>query len=179
MPPGKADMETERANLAAWAWSAGMVICLLLVLIGWLVSPVDSLSGRPILLLPDVKAVGDYRRQASGWVGDLRLLDGDLAQLLAGNTDDLFEQSRRSQAALDRAARLAQAVDIHAPPPPLISLQQQLSQTTFAYLESARAASSWVSVPDEAHYQQAAQVLEQAQEWLRELESSQWLKTPH
>ena len=171
-------MESEHPTLATWAWSAALAVCLLLALIGWLASPADSLSGRPILLLPDVKAVGDYRRQVSGWAADLRLLDGDLAQLMAGNTDDLFEQSRRTQAVLDRAARLAQAVDVHAPPPPLAGLQLQLSQTAFAYLEAARAASSWVSVPDEAHHLQAAQMLEQAHAMLGELESSQWLKTP-
>jgi hypothetical protein len=172
-------MDVERTNLASWAWIAGAAACLLLILVGWLASPIDSLNGRPILLLPDVKMVEDYRRQASGWVDDLRLVDSDLAQLLAGNTDDLFEQSRRSQAVLDHAARLAQAIDVHAAPPALSGLQLELVQTALAYLEAARAASGWVSVPDEEHYLQAERTLDQAHQMLRELEGSQWLKTLH
>lgn len=172
-------MDPERSNPTLWAWIAGAAACLLLVLVGWLASPVDSLSGRPLLLLPDVKAVEDYRRLASGWVDELRLLDGDLAQLLSGNTGDLFEQSRRSQAVLDRAARLAQEIDVHAAPPPLSGLQLELAQTALAYLEAARIASGWVSVPDEAHYQQATRTLEQAHTLLSGLEGSQWLKTLH
>jgi hypothetical protein len=170
-------MEAERTAMVTW--TVGAVVCLLLILLGWLASPVDRLTGRPLLLLPDVKAVEDYRRQAASWMTDLRMLDSDLAQLLAGDVGDLFEQSRRSQAVLERAARLVKAIDVHPAPPTLSGLQMKISQAALAYLETAHTASDWVSVPDEEHYMKAEQALNKARTLLDELEESQWLKEPH
>ncbi len=46
----------------------------------------------------------------------MRLLDGEIAALLAGQNADLFTQSRQAQAAFEHALRIAQEIDVQAAP---------------------------------------------------------------
>ena len=49
---------------------AFLLLVIVLGLVGWAFSPLDS-EGRPILLLPDVKKVEDYRKKIGGWAGTM------------------------------------------------------------------------------------------------------------
>ena len=62
-----------------WAWIASLVVLLGL---GLFVSPRDK-NNRPILLMPDVKAVEDYRRSLASWHSRLLELDGRIARALS------------------------------------------------------------------------------------------------
>lgn len=152
------------------------VLALVVVLgvVGWLSSPMDE-NGRPVLLLPDVKAVEDYRRQAANWAQELRLLDGNLALLLSGNRNDLLGQSRTAQNVFQDCLNIAQEIDYTDAPPALVGLRESLTNTSVAYLEASRGILRWVSAPDQANLEQAKKYLTSAQARLRELESSTWL----
>ena len=86
-------------------------LALFLAVLGALSSPRDA-QGRPLLLLPDVKAVEEYRRSMSSATAEMQLLDGEIAALIAGQNTDLFTQSRQAQAAFEHALRIAQEVDV-------------------------------------------------------------------
>jgi hypothetical protein len=147
---------------------------LFLTVLGVLTSPQD-VQGRPILLLPDVKAVEDYRREVSRISNGLHLLDGEIAGLLAGPNTDLFTQSRQAQAAFEHALQLAQDIDVPAAPPPLEGLRGAAAGTASAYLEAARLALRWVSLPQEANRTSAENGLMLARQQLKTLEESKWL----
>jgi hypothetical protein len=70
-------------------WSLVTPLIAILLGIGWFASPRDE-NNRPLLLLPDVKAVEEYRRLANRWRDELRLVDGEIALTLAGDTSDLL-----------------------------------------------------------------------------------------
>jgi hypothetical protein len=146
----------------------------LLVVVGWSASPRDE-NGRPLLLLPDVKAVEDYRRLAVAWNDEFHLIDGEIAALLADESYDIFGQSRQAQRAVERALEIVQGIDRQEAPPTLVGLREDLGRVSISYLESARLALRWLSVPDQAHREQVEQSLSQARSGLKELESSQWL----
>ena len=147
---------------------------LFLTVLGALSSPRDA-QGKPLLLMPDVKAVEDYRQSVSNATASMQLLDGEIAALLAGQTTDLFTQSRRAQAAYEHALRIAQDVDVHIAPPALNGLRGVASSTASAYLEAARLAIRWVSLPQEENRTEAENSLAQARQQLNTLEKSKWL----
>ena len=147
---------------------------LFLILVGVLASPHDA-QGRPLLLLPDVKAVEDYRRSIRGAADSMRLLDGEIAALLAGQNADLFTQSRLAQAAFEHALRIAQEIDVQASPPALDGLRGAAADTASAYLEAARLALVWISLPVESNHTEAESELLQARQQLQTLEASKWL----
>ena len=152
-----------------------LALGLLLIGLGWLASPRDA-QGRPLLLLPDVKAVEDYRRAATHNAAGLRLLDGEIATLLQGQNPDLFTQSRQAQAAFEHALAIAQKIDIQSAPPALAGLREASAQTASTYLEASRLALRWVSLPQASNLAIAEDQLAQAQQELETLEDSQWLK---
>src|SRR5664279_4990012 len=86
-------------------------LALFLTAVGALASPRDA-QGQPLLLLPDVKAVEDYRLSISSTTAGMQLLDGEIAALLAGQNADLFAQSRQAQVAFEHALQIAQDIDI-------------------------------------------------------------------
>jgi len=47
-------------------WLLIIPVTVILLGIGWMASPRDE-NNRPLLLLPDVKAVEEYRRLANHW----------------------------------------------------------------------------------------------------------------
>ena len=92
-------------------------IAVLFTIIGAIVSPLDDL-GKPVLLLPEVKEVEDYRRSAQDWVSQLSVLDGEIANVLTAQPQgDLFSQSSSAQQTLQHAVELAQQVDRTRVPP--------------------------------------------------------------
>ncbi len=149
-------------------------LVLFLILMGALFSPHDA-QGKPLLLLPDVKAVEDYRRSMGSATAEMQLLDGEIAILLAGQNLDLFTQSRQSQATFEHALRIAQKVDVQTAPPALEGLRVTAAGTASAYLEAARLALIWVSLPQEDNHTAAEGSLVQARQQLETLEESKWL----
>ena len=143
--------------------------------IGWLASPRD-INNRPLLLLPDVKAVEEYRRLANHWRDELRLVDGEIALILAGNTSDLFSQSRQAQNTLEHNLRIIQEIDRHDAPATLIGLQEELKLVSQSYLESSRLALRWLSLPDQANHDKAQNKLVESRNMLIDMEASQWLE---
>ena len=155
-----------------------LVILALLVLlaIGGIASPRNE-EGRPLLLLPDVKAVNDYRQLARDADKELRLVDGKIAATLGGNVDDLFGQTRRAQEAFEHILRISEQLDQQDAPPALVGLKGDLNQTAMSYLEAARLTLRWLSTPTQENSEQAQAKLTEARTSLTELEKSQWLKT--
>ncbi len=149
-------------------------LALILTIVGALSSPRDA-QGQPLLLLPDVKAVEDYRLSMSSATTNLQLLDGEIAALLAGQNSDLFTQSRQAQTAFEHALRIAQEIDVQLAPPALDGLRGAAASTASAYLEAARLALRWVSLPQEANRTAAENGLAQARQQLKTLEESKWL----
>ena len=163
----------EREPELSIVWLLLPLVILLTVLGAW-ASPRNEL-GRPLLLLPDVKAVEDYRRSINGTAAELRLLDGEIAALLAGKDADLFTQSRQAQAAFEHALRISQEVDVQEAPAALAGLHDVSSKTASAYLEAARLTLKWVSLPEEANQKAAESGLAQARQLLKTLEENKWL----
>jgi len=149
-------------------------LAIILTVVGALSTPHDA-RGQPLLLLPDVKVVEDYRLSISSATANLQLLDGEIAALLAGQNSDLFTQSRQAQAAFEHALRITQEVDVQSAPPALDGLRGAASGTASAYLEAARLALVWVSLPQDANHAAAENSMAQARQQLKTLEESKWL----
>ncbi len=126
---------------------------------------------------PEIKEVEDYRQSAKGWISELTILDGEIANILSAQQQgDLFSQSRSAQQTLQRAVALAQEVDQAKVPPIGVGLQEKLLSTTMSYLEAARGALQWVGAPEESNNLELAnQKLEDARELKSDLEKNQWL----
>jgi hypothetical protein len=146
----------------------------ILVVTGWFASPRDD-RGRPLLLLPDIKAVNDYRRLAVTWNEELHLVDGEIAKLLADESYDLYGQSRQAQRTTEHVLKIVQAIDRKETPPTLIGLREDLGLVSISYLECARLVLRWLSMPDQANREHVEQSLSKARSGLRELERNQWL----
>ncbi|PWB50540.1 MAG: hypothetical protein C3F13_16440 [Anaerolineales bacterium] len=157
----------------SWSWLL-LPLALFLILLGALSSPRDA-QGRPLLLLPEVKAVEEYRRSMNSATDGMQLLDGEIATLLAGQNTDLFTQSRQAQAAFEHALRITQEVDVQTAPPALEGLREVAAGTASAYLEAARLALRWVSLPQESYRTNAENSLAQARLQLNTFRESKWL----
>ena len=153
-----------------------VVALLALLAIGGIASPRNE-DGRPLLLLPDVKTVEEYRRLARETDKQLRLVDGKITATLGGNVDDLFGQTRRAQEAFEQSLRISEDLDQQAAPPALVGLKDDLNQAAMQYLESARLTLRWLSTPNKTNQEQAQVKLTEARVKLTELEKSQWLQT--
>ena len=151
-----------------------LLLGLFLTVLGVLTSPRDA-QGRPILMMPDVKAVEDYRSAVTGTTTRLHLLDGEITALLAGQNADLFTQSRQAQAVFEHALQIAQDIDVQAAPPVLDGLRGLAASTASTYLEAARLSLRWVSLPQETNRKAAEDGLAKARQELKTLEESKWL----
>lgn len=153
-------------------------IAVLFMIIGACVSPMDG-RGMPVLLLPDVKAVEDYRRSTQAWINELTVLDGEISHIIASEQQgDLFSLSRAAQESLQHAVDLAQEVDRTIVPPIGMGLHEQVLSTIVSYLEAARSALQWVSAPDQENLDLTVEMLEAARMLKSELELNQWLISP-
>jgi len=153
-------------------------LAILFTVIGTLVSPLDE-TGKPILLLPEVKAVEDYRQSAKDWISELTILDGEITKVIAENQQgDLFSKSRFAQQTLQHAVDLAQQVDRTKVPPIGLGLHEKMLSASISYLEAARSAMQWISAPDQKNLKQAKTFLENARLLRTDLEYNQWLISP-
>jgi hypothetical protein len=63
-------------------WGFASLAAILITLLGWWQSPIEHFTGRPLLLIPEVKAVAAYQVQARGWVDQFQGLDASITGLL-------------------------------------------------------------------------------------------------
>lgn len=84
-----------------------LALVIIFAMIGGFTSPRDE-NGKPVLLLPEVKAFEDYRRSAQAWLEQMTLLDSEIIGVLGEQAPgDLFTRSRQAQQMLQRAVDLA------------------------------------------------------------------------
>jgi hypothetical protein len=162
------------------SWIGALLVIFLaaLTVLGAVVSPRDD-NGRPVLLLPEVKAFEDYRCLAHGWLDRLRGLDSEISGVLSeGDHGDLFTQSRKAQQLLQDAVNLAQEVDRVKVPAAAVGIHDQIYTTALAYLEIARLTVRWVGVPDQAQKDAINSKLDQVRTDRLALEKSPWLNRP-
>jgi hypothetical protein len=157
-----------------WYWTIGVSLVLLTVL-GWLNSPIDRTTGRPLLLVPEVKAVHDYQVKARSWISQFQVLDAEISGLLMEPSGDLFTQSSQANQTVEAAVTQAQMIDRTQAPLSLTSLHQAFDQAALAYLEAARSALVWVSTPSAEKLTTAKANLGKARQQVDQLSQSEWL----
>jgi hypothetical protein len=159
----------------------GLIILALAVIfavIGGFTSPLDE-NGKPVLLLPEVKAFEDYRRSGREWLQQMVVLDTEIGGVLAGdNSGDLFTQSRQAQQMLQHAVNLAKDIDQAVVPAAAAGIHEQLYAAVMAYLEVTRQTMRWVSAPDSAQKEQIIAMFDQAKKTGKALEDNPWLNQP-
>ena len=143
--------------------------------LGYVVSP-RTPDGRPVLLLPDVRAVEVYRRQAVAWLQAWRNLDTGLQSVLNAPDSDLLEQSRKAQASFEAAIQLARAVDAAEAPPTLLGLHDQVALTAQGYVDTSVAVNRWLSAPSPENRAVADQAYQVAAATLAQVEANAWLQ---
>ena len=172
--PSEPEIQISEEKLQKLGWIL-FGLAVFFTIIGTFVSPLDD-QGKPVLLLPEVKAVEDYRKAAQTWISELNILDGEIAHIIAADQQgDLFSQSRSAQQTLQHAVELAQQVDRTRVPPIGMGMHEQMLSTTLSYLEAARSALQWVSAPEQENQDQAIQLLEDSRQMKSELEKNKWL----
>ncbi len=151
---------------------------ILFAAIGAFTSPSDE-NGRPVLLLPEVKAFEDYRRSARSWLEQMTLLDSEITGVLGEQSSgDLFTRSRQAQQILQRAVSLAKKIDQAKVPAAAAGIHDQLSETGLDYLDAARLTVRWVGAPEEVTRAAIEEKLEQSRNAMSVLQENQWLQTP-
>ena len=175
--PSESEIQISEEKLQKLGWIL-FGLAVFFTIIGAFVSPLDG-QGKPVLLLPEVKAVEDYRKSAQTWISELNILDGEIGHIIAADQQgDLFSQSRSAQQTLQHAVELTQQVDRTRVPPIGMGMHEQMLSTTMSYLEAARSALQWVSAPEQENQDQAIQLLEDARQMKSELEKNKWLISP-
>src|SRR5512146_3208177 len=157
-----------------WYWTLGVSLVLLTVL-GWFNSPIDRTTGRPLLLVPEVKAVHDYQVEARSWISQFEVLDAQISGLMIEPSGDLFSRSSQANQAVEAAVAQVQTIDRTQAPLSLTSLHQAFNQAAVAYLEAARSALVWVSTPSPEKLNTAKANLEKARQQVDQLSQSEWL----
>jgi hypothetical protein len=156
-----------------WVWITGILVFLLGL--GLFTSPRDR-DNHPLLLLPDVKAMEDYRRSLVDWHARFRGIDGRMTRLLSNDYGgDLFSQSSEGQKIQNETIQLLQEIDQTSTPPAAISARDMALGTGNTYLEASRALLTWISAPTSINLDTAQQVLDSAHTALSNLEASQWM----
>jgi hypothetical protein len=155
-----------------WAWAIPVV--LILLLLGYFYSPRER-DGRPILLLPDVKAVEEYRVAIVRWREQAQNLDTQISTILSGRfVEDLFTRSRESQKMIDAAVRLIQDIERQKAPAAAVPARSISISMATAYLDAARATLLWTTASSEVNLGIAQEQLAKARRILEELEASEW-----
>jgi hypothetical protein len=163
----------EDIKIPSWAWGSVLTIVVLLVL-GYLFSPRDR-DNRPILLLPDVKAVEDYRVALVRWQIQARDLDSQISTILSGRFGaDLFTTSREAQKMIDAGVRLLSDIEQQKTPTVATPARAMAIRMASEYLEAARATLVWTTTPIDRNFNTAQGHLEAARYLLSELEASEW-----
>ena len=146
------------------------------LLLGWQASPSDA-AGRPILLLPEVRAVERYRRQTVTWIQAWQALDDRLTASLNSGEADLLAKSQAARSDLDAALQLAQRVAGTEPPATLVGLHEQTTAIAQAFANACLTANRWIATPSPANRATAQTAHTQAHTALVELEANAWVKT--
>lgn len=156
-----------------WVWITGILVFLLGL--GLFTSPRDR-DNRPLLLMPDLKAMEDYRRSLAGWHTRFLELNGRMTLLLSADYGgDLFSQSSEGQKIQEATVQLLREIDQTATPSAAVSAREMAIDAGSAYLEASRAMLTWISTPTAANLDAAQQAFKTAQATLSELEASQWM----
>lgn len=142
--------------------------------LGYYGSPRDNV-GRPVLLMPDVRAVEVYRRTVIRWVHSWQILADDLNQALHADDGELLARSRSAQSAFNRAMTLVQEVDATNAPAALLGLHELTVTSGSAQLEAGTAVLRWLSAPTDENHTMAEAALAQASGALKVLEASEWV----
>jgi hypothetical protein len=152
-----------------------IIALVIFVAIGNAVSPRDA-DNRPVLLLPDVRAVEQYRAATETWVGEWAALDKQLRSILdAPLGNDLLGQSRKSQQAFDQALELSRAVESTESPSSLIGLSAQTRNAAVTYLNAAMAVARFISAPTPENKIDASANVAAAGRALRDLQANEWM----
>jgi hypothetical protein len=158
-----------------WVWFTGIVLFLLGL--GLVTSPRDK-DNHPLLLLPDLKAMEEYRRSLTSWHARFLELDARMTRLLSDNYGgDLFSQSSEGQKIQNETVQLLQEIDRTATPSAAVSARDKALNAGSAYLEASRASLTWISAPTSTNLDAAQKALDIAHTTLSELEASQWMTT--
>jgi len=156
-----------------WLWAAAATtVAVLLYGLGLAFSARDG-AGRPVLLLPDVRAVETYRQRALAWERDWTAIHLDLTTLLADEPADLLNQSRRAQSRLEQAVAIAQAVEGAQAPGVLIGLHDQALAAAGAFAHASAAVSRWLSAPSSTNEEAAQSACQAAAVALAELQGNE------
>lgn len=142
--------------------------------LGFSVSP-RSEAGRPVLLVPAVRAVEHYRRLASNWVLEWRALNVQLDGVMNGEGGLLY-RSQSAERTFDHAIALARQVDAADTPASLIGLRDQLVATAQAFVQASLQSIRWVSAPSPESRAAADQAIARAERLLGTLESNEWIR---
>lgn len=158
-----------------WLWAAmGVILLGLLLGLGLTTSPRDA-AGRPVLLMPDIRAVEGYRQKVVAWHTAWAAIGQDLGRLLSTRETSLLDQSRLAQRLLEQATTLAQAVEGTDAPGSLIGLHDQALAAAGAFSQASAAANRWLSAPTPANEEIAKSAYQAATAALTDLQSNTWL----
>ena len=168
-------MEIEIRRTTAVGLLGGFVL-IYLAAVGYAASPRDA-AGHPLLLLPEVRAVENYRQLALGWDSAWRNLDQTISGVLHSDKTQLLAASQHAQSSIDTAASLAGQVDAADAPAALIGLKDLTNQTATDYSAASTAAARWLSAPSSANLTAATAALTKARADRKQLEANAWLTT--
>lgn len=164
-------------RVARWSGSIGVVLALTLGLytVGADLTPRTD-RGRPILYSPTVRAALTYQARVTGWLADLRQVDGTLDQLVSNSTTDLYTQSSRADEALGQVLWVAQAAAVQIAPTALAEVQRQMVDISLAYHQAAQQVAAFVTAPTPDRLSVALNNLEQARTLMTALEQGRWFQ---
>lgn len=158
-----------------WLWTVmGLTLLSLLLGLGQIASPRDA-AGRPVLLLPDVRAVEGYRQKVVAWNTAWTAIGQDLGRLLTTQETSLLDQSRLAQRLLEQATALAQAAEGTDAPGSLIGLHDQALAAAGSFSQASAAANRWLSAPTPTNEEGAQSAYQAATTALADLQSNTWL----
>lgn len=156
-------------------WGFASMAAILITLLGWWQSPFEHFTGRPLLLIPEVKAVADYQVQARDWVDQFQSLDASITDLFLDNNGDLFSQSQQGNRVLQQAVQMAQAVDQTKAPATLVSLHGDLKAISLGYLDAARLTLRFLATPSPENRAAAQSAVDQSRVKLDGVKASEWI----
>jgi hypothetical protein len=157
-------------------WAIPCVVLIGLVMIGWVGSPRDPSTGRPIILSPGLRATEEYRQKIFGWDQQLIAVDRDISSLLGNDPSDLLAQSQGAERVQVQVNQIVQDIDVAEHPTAFTDLRGQLLQCAITYHDATQKLLSWVSAPTNANREQATAGLETARNIRNDIEQNSWLK---
>lgn len=156
-------------------WGFASLAAILITLLGWWQSPIEHFTGRPLLLIPEVKAVADYQVQSRGWVDQFQSLDASITDLLLDTNGDLFSQSQQGNRVLQQAVQMAQTVDQTKAPATLVGLHGDLKAISLGYLDASRLALRYLATPSPENRAAAQSAVDQTRVKLDGVKDSEWI----